>query len=332
MLMLDILVIGAGMSGLIAARELHKSDYKVACVEKARGSGGRLSSKRLQIKHSENMISFDLGCASFDAKTELFRSQIEQWVSQGVAKIWHYSNASGTQYVGIPSNSRITRHLADQLDVNFGTRITKIEKVADVWQASIGEGNTQEIFAQTKHIVFATPPQQAADLLPEKHELKAVLSQPILLPQWVLMLNIKGSLGLAGDYREIKGSIISRLILEQGKPERADNHGHQLWLIHACPDWTSKNLETDKEALTNSLVSELASIAGTPVIVEDTYLHRWLYAIAQDSALTGRKFLCDGQGLWFCGDYLADTSRLSGLEAAFTSAYKLSKNFQDQKI
>jgi renalase len=43
MLVLDVLVIGAGMSGLIAARELQKFDLKVACVEKARGSGGRLS-------------------------------------------------------------------------------------------------------------------------------------------------------------------------------------------------------------------------------------------------------------------------------------------------
>ncbi|MFT6028795.1 MAG: renalase [Oleiphilaceae bacterium] len=335
MLVLDVLVIGAGMSGLIAARELQKFDLKVACVEKARGSGGRLSSKRFQSELSKKILSFDLGCTSFDAQTELFRSNIEQWISKGVAKTWRYSNEAGSQYVGVPRNSSITRNLADELDVHFSTQITEIKKVGDFWQALIykgDEGNEIQIFAHAKHIVLATPPQQAADLLPENHPFKHILSQPILLPQWVLMLNIKGRLELTGDYSKIKDSIISRLILEQGKPERDENSGNQLWVIHADPDWSAENLETDKGKLINSLVSELASITGSPVIIEDTYLHRWLYSIAQVNELTGRKYLSDDQGIWLCGDYLADTSKLNGLEAAFTSGYQLAKNFQTQKI
>tara|TARA_R110001592_G_scaffold88962_1_gene261780 strand:- start:3966 stop:4964 length:999 start_codon:yes stop_codon:yes gene_type:complete len=331
MLELDVLVIGAGMSGLVAARELQKSGYKVACVEKARGSGGRLSSKRIQSTHSENMLSFDLGCASFDAKTELFRTHIEQWISRGVAKTWRYSNAGGTQYVGVPRNSSITRYLADHLDVHFSTRITDIKKEGDFWQAFIyegNEGNEIQIFARAKHIVLATPPQQAAHLLPENHPFKNVLNQPILLPQWVLMVNVKGSVNLAGDYREFQDSIISRLILEQGKPGRDDNSGHQLWIIQADTQWTVEHLETQKEKVINSLVSELANITGSPVIIEDAYLHRWLYSIAQENELTGREFLSDGEDIWLCGDYLADTSTLSGLEAAFTSGFQLAKNFQ----
>ena len=172
MLMLDVLVIGAGMSGLIAATELQKSGLKVACVEKARGSGGRLSSKRIGASNTEEKISFDLGCAGFDAKTELFRTNIELWTSRGIAKTWQYSNDGGTLYVGVPRNSSITRYLADNLDVHFATRITHIEKVGDFWQASIDEGDSKQVFAKAKHIVFATPPQQAADLLPEKHVFK----------------------------------------------------------------------------------------------------------------------------------------------------------------
>ena len=329
MLELDILVIGAGMSGLVAATELQKKGLKVACVEKARGSGGRLSSKRITSSKTEDMFSFDLGCASFDANTELFRAQIDHWMADGLVKTWRYSKEGGTQYVGVPRNSSITRHLADQLNVHFATRITEIKKIGGFWRAFTGEGDTKKIFAQSKDLVFATPPQQAADLLPEHHEFKRALSQSILLPQWVLMLNIKGNLGMVGDYREPKDSIISRLILEQGKPERKANIGHQLWIVHANTDWSAEHMDIDKDKVISKLVAELATISGTPVIIEDAYVHRWLYSIAQKTELSKRQFLFDDDGLWFCGDYLADTTKLGGVEAAFTSGYQLAKNFLD---
>lgn len=328
MLVLDILVIGAGMSGLIAATELQKTGLKVACVEKARGSGGRLSSKRIESEKNQKMISFDLGCSSFDAKTELFRNQLEHWVSQDVAKLWRFTDSFGSQYVATPRSSSITRYLADQLDVNFATRITEIHKDGDLWSVYVGEKDQRILFARTKHIIFATPPQQAADLLPENHAFITALSQPILLPQWVLMLNVKGHLNLSDDYYEFTDSIISRLILEQSKPERSESGDHQVWVVQANAEWTSNNLDTDKAKLEHELVAELASKTGSPIIIDDSYMHRWLYSVAQTTDLTGKMFLNDENGIWFCGDYLADTTQLSGVEAAFTSAYQLAKNFR----
>lgn len=332
MLELDVLVIGAGMSGLITATELQKTGLNVAVVEKARGSGGRLSSKRVQSASTKDMISFDLGCASFDAKTELFRSHLETWSSEGIAKVWRFSETTGSQYVATPRSSSITRYLADQLEVHFATRVTEIVKGDGFWSVFIESAGQQMKFAQAKHIIFATPPQQAADLLPEGHPYISVLSQPILRPQWVLMLNVKERLELSDEYYEFSNSIISRLILESSKPERVESNDYQTWVLQADTKWTSDNLDTDKSKLEHELVAELASKTGTPIIVEDAYLHRWLYSIAQPNELTGRVFLDDGHGLWVCGDYLADTTTLSGVEAAFTSGYHLAKNFQLQMI
>lgn len=327
MLTLDILVIGAGMSGLIAATQLQKTGYKVACVEKARGSGGRLSSKRIE-SAAKKMISFDLGCASFDAKTELFRSQIDDWVSKGVVRSWHYSEATGTQYVGVPRSSSVTRHLADQTDVHFDTRITEIRDEGDSWLAFTGLPDERKLFAKTKHIIFATPPRQAAELLPLGHPFTDALSQPIQQAQWVLMLNVKGHLDLAEDYYEFQNSIISRLILDESKPDRKESGGHQVWIIQADPEWTEANLEANRDNLEHQLVAELAAKTGSPIIIDDAYLHRWLYSIPGITEFSGKGFLNDGQGIWLCGDYLADVSQLNGVEAAFTSAHFLAKNFR----
>lgn len=46
--MFDVAIIGAGMSGLICAQELQQAGYRVVVVEKSRGLGGRVTTRRLQ--------------------------------------------------------------------------------------------------------------------------------------------------------------------------------------------------------------------------------------------------------------------------------------------
>jgi predicted NAD/FAD-dependent oxidoreductase len=339
MLTLDVLVIGAGLSGLVAASQLAKTGLSVQCVEKARGSGGRLSSKRVTSDRQDQAISFDLGCASFNASSELFRSQVESWIGQGLAKIWHYSDERGAHYVPVPRSSSITRSLADDLPVHFSTRITAIQKEHNGWLAFVGEPGQQIPFAFTKHIVFATPPQQAADLLPPAHPFKAPLSEPILLPQWVLMLYVKGHLELSEPYYEFSDSPIAKLMLEQSKPDRVEQGSHQTWVLHATTEWSAAYIDSEKEKVANFLMAELASHIGSPVIIEQYYVHRWLYSQMQANEQTqtkvseqlhpfvGKGFLTDDQGLWFCGDYLAETDQIKGVEAAYTSGYLLARNF-----
>ena len=46
--MTDIAVIGAGMAGLVCAQQLSQAGYSVVVVEKSRGVGGRVATRRLQ--------------------------------------------------------------------------------------------------------------------------------------------------------------------------------------------------------------------------------------------------------------------------------------------
>ncbi len=45
--MTDIAVIGAGIAGLVCAQQLSQAGYSVLVVEKSRGLGGRLATRRL---------------------------------------------------------------------------------------------------------------------------------------------------------------------------------------------------------------------------------------------------------------------------------------------
>ena len=44
----DVIVIGAGISGLMCATELERNGYSVQVLDKGRGPGGRMSTRRFQ--------------------------------------------------------------------------------------------------------------------------------------------------------------------------------------------------------------------------------------------------------------------------------------------
>jgi predicted NAD/FAD-dependent oxidoreductase len=52
----DVVVIGAGLSGLTAAQQLHQAGFRVVVVDKSRGLGGRLATRRIRA------TAIDHGC------------------------------------------------------------------------------------------------------------------------------------------------------------------------------------------------------------------------------------------------------------------------------
>ena len=44
----DVLIIGAGISGLLCATKLRRQGYSICLIDKGRGVGGRMTTRRLQ--------------------------------------------------------------------------------------------------------------------------------------------------------------------------------------------------------------------------------------------------------------------------------------------
>lgn len=133
MLETNVAVIGAGMAGLTAAKTLQDNGISVAVFEKARGSGGRLSSKAIAI-NDEERVTFDLGCTHFTASSDDFKAFLKPLLDGQKAAHWPTEH----DYVGLNRNSALTRALADQLTVHFSTRVTKLDRTPNgkwlLWQ------------------------------------------------------------------------------------------------------------------------------------------------------------------------------------------------------
>jgi renalase len=78
----DVLVVGAGLSGLLAARTLQDAGRRVRVLDKARGVGGRLATRRLDIHAADHGAQF------FTAHDPAFRRCVEDWEKAGIVRRW----------------------------------------------------------------------------------------------------------------------------------------------------------------------------------------------------------------------------------------------------
>lgn len=83
----SVIVIGAGLSGLVAARTLAEHDQPSVIFDKARSVGGRLATRRLTgIGGAVALV--DHGAQFFTARSHEFRAEVETWLSLGIAREW----------------------------------------------------------------------------------------------------------------------------------------------------------------------------------------------------------------------------------------------------
>lgn len=80
--MTDVAVIGAGIAGLVCAQQLTQAGYSVRIVEKSRGLGGRVATRRLY------GTCADHGACYLKPKGELFGRLLELLHQRHVLEVW----------------------------------------------------------------------------------------------------------------------------------------------------------------------------------------------------------------------------------------------------
>jgi renalase len=120
--MTSCIVVGAGVSGLIAARELSAAGWRVVVLDEGHRVGGRMATR-----HIGNGI-FDLGAQFFTVWSERFEKLAAGWLEAGLVEEWTRgfadadakSNDGHPRYRGSEGMISIPRYLARGLDVHTG--------------------------------------------------------------------------------------------------------------------------------------------------------------------------------------------------------------------
>lgn len=134
----DVLVIGAGLSGLAAARELQSAGLDVVIVDKGRSVGGRLATRR--IGHAR----LDHGAQFFTVRGDDFRRMVDDAMAAGAVHEWCRGFADPPdgypRYTGSTGMNALAKWLADGLDVTTGVQVGslstaggRVTATADGW-------------------------------------------------------------------------------------------------------------------------------------------------------------------------------------------------------
>lgn len=319
-------IIGGGISGLTAAAILKKHDIRVTVLDKGRGIGGRLATRRLEDPDAGNGI-FDYGAQFFTAKSSRFKERIDDWHQDNITKIWNHGfpSADGTvredgvpAHIGVENMRSVAKHLARTLDVHTGTRVTTIRWLGNSWVVMTEEGPVFE----SNLIGLTAPVPQSLELLKRssivlKNELAgrlknvryqpciamlALLKQPSQIPE-------PGGIWLSGE---------PIAWMSDNWKKGVSPNGYAV-TIHSGPEFSQKHWDEPDE-----VVAEKLTTAAEPFLGGDLaryQIHRWRYSQVTQHFNEACAYLEKPGPLFIFGDAFGG----SRIEGAFLSGHSTAK-------
>jgi renalase len=268
----DVLIVGAGMSGVAAASALARAGRHVMVVDKGRGVGGRMATRRI------GEAVFDHGAQFITARSERFRQEMRNSGHLGVVCEWcrgFSTEADGhPRWRGNPGMTALPRHLARGIEVLLETRVVAIALEGTRWKASLESGGSMTSAA-------------------------VVLTAPV--PQSLAMLDAGGFAAPADVRTQLEGieyerclAVLAVLDGPSGLPPpggMAFPDGPLAWLadnqikgispvpcvtLHASHDFSLANWERDRREVGRELLQ--AAAVWTRTGVKEFQTHGWLYS------------------------------------------------------
>lgn len=312
----QVAVIGAGISGLIAARLLRSQGLDVRVFEKSRGPGGRAATR-----NPAPGLSFDHGAQYLTARDQDFARYVMLWTERGVVAEWtgrivevrggeiRPTSDLPRRFVGVPGMVAVGRDLAADVPLYSETRIARLNHAGGRWELTDTKGQTYGPF---HHVIVTLPAPQAAELL-DAHPFAAEARAVPMTPCWAVLAAFEQRAEVAWDGAFVQGSPLAWVARNSSKPGRKSEA--DCWVIHASPGWSAAHLELGRDAVKAALLAEFATLTrapgSSPIYLE---AHRWLFSATPLSR--DRLALFDPvSGLTVCGDWLAG----GRIEGAFRS-------------
>jgi renalase len=335
----DVVVVGAGVSGLACARALAAGGRAPRVLDRARGVGGRCATHRMEGQ------PVDIGVFVLHGRDPAFLAalravpgeRMEGWPRrvEGNGRPCHPDSfAVGEERVvwngGV---STFPRHLAAGLDVRLQAEVASLELGRGPPRVTTRAGAVLE----ARDVVLALAPEQALQMLAD-----VAAPPPAVISARAVLGNAfsEASLSLAAVYRpgtapppwDAAYPEDSRVLLAVSHDSGKRSSPAFLAMVYqARPRWSREHMDEDgwPDLLLEEVARWLGPWAATP---QHVHPHRWRYARSDPSAeLAGPMVLPlpGGGRLGICGDRFAPGG---GVEAAWMSGTELGRRLSAAEV
>ena len=328
--MVEIAVIGAGIAGLTCARKLQQAGKSVVLLDKSRGLGGRLATRRLAGTHADHGVCY------LQAKGDRFQHWIDELVSVGILRVWttgiHRLTADGNlqpptkfaNYYAAPLGATsIAKYLGRDLEIIGDRLITAIDPINNGWRLS---SKDPEFSLTAAQVVMATPPAQALAITKETIDLTCI--------QQLSNVQFSRSITTIAVY-PTSDRTAAAAIPWQGI--QCINHPTLAWIgldsskqlnptqpvlvIQSSAAFAEQYFDApDLAIIGQKLIDSIVPLIPTLTAPELVQVHRWGYAFAQNplsdrfiTAQTAAPLYFGGD---WCGGNRVESAYLSGMAIA----------------
>ena len=270
---MHVVVVGAGIAGLMAAQSLSNNGHDVVVVDKGRSPGGRLATRRI------DDATLDHGAQFFTVRDSVFKSHVEKWIESGVVTEWcrgfnstAQNNDGFPRYRGVRGMTDIAKHLAQGLDVRCNTLAFSIARGAtSKWQVNIDDGSALNADAiivtcplpQTYALLVTADIELPESMLRTEYDrticLLAVLDTPSVVAQPGGLQNPDETFSFIAD-NAIKG-ISSAVALT----------------MHANPQFSLEHWDTSTDDVQRDLLERAKPWIGDATVIT-SQIKKWRFA------------------------------------------------------
>lgn len=261
-------VVGAGLSGLMAARALVAAGREVVVLDKGRSPGGRLATRRI------GDATLDHGAQFFTVRSDDFARHVHEWRAAGLVRVWNHGfdhDDGHPRYVVEGGMNALAKHLALGLDVRCDTLAFAIHPAPTGWGVAIDDGTSLEAAA----LVVTCPVPQSLSL---------VITSGVELPEALRTLDYDRTIGLL--------AVLDRpgAVPAPGGVQPADGTfafvGDNLAkgvstqpaiTFHAHPAWSLDRWDVDRDAVQAELLAAAHPWLGDARVV-GSQVKRWRFA------------------------------------------------------
>ena len=267
-----VAVVGAGLAGLAAAREVTAAGHEAVVFEKSRGLGGRLAARRAEgtvLDHGSRAVAAPPGSA-LRALIDAVGADDRVDLAGGVA----FSSGA----------TRLPKLMAEGLDVRLGVRLAALRPAAAGFELGDEQGNTH---GTADAVIITAPAPQAADLLersPEAGERVAALRAVAYAPAVMILLGLRMGDDPGWEVATDAGAPVGEIRREAAKGRRGAD-GVEPVVVRldeaASADLLDASDEAALERALPALAARLGDAAASPAWAQ---VKRWRFAVPLGAA------------------------------------------------